>query len=172
MKKLFLLLIILFVSSISVFSETEVTSEEHSITHQMTTLVLQIAVIVLISKIFGFIFQKYLKQSRVLGELVSGMIIGPFALGGIPVFGSAFWMVKCRSISASCAACMARALSISPRQVCLGPSSAAGWFCCEESQPRRVRATVRRHRPQRTADFLVFCMLRFERLFSFISAFS
>ncbi|MFP4382646.1 MAG: cation:proton antiporter [Spirochaetia bacterium] len=52
-------------------------------THEMTILVLQLAAIIIATRIFGFIFQKYLKQPRVLGELVAGMVIGPFALGSI-----------------------------------------------------------------------------------------
>ena len=49
--------------------------------HQMTVLVFQLAVILIASRILGFVFERYLKQPRVLGELVSGMIIGPYALG-------------------------------------------------------------------------------------------
>ncbi len=51
--------------------------------HLMTLLVLQLAVIVVAVRLFGLIFSRYLKQSRVLGELVAGMVIGPFALGRI-----------------------------------------------------------------------------------------
>ncbi|MFP4426798.1 MAG: cation:proton antiporter [Spirochaetaceae bacterium] len=53
--------------------------------HQMTVLVFQLAVILIASRIFGFVFEKYLKQPRVLGELLSGMIIGPYALGQIHI---------------------------------------------------------------------------------------
>lgn len=49
----------------------------------MTTLVLQLAVIVVAARFFGFVFNRYLKQPRVLGELVAGMVIGPYLLGGI-----------------------------------------------------------------------------------------
>lgn len=54
-------------------------------THLMTVLVLQIAAIVVASRLFGFLFSRYLKQTKVLGELVAGMIIGPYALGKIPL---------------------------------------------------------------------------------------
>ncbi|MBU1240808.1 cation:proton antiporter [Myxococcota bacterium] len=50
-------------------------------THQMTRLILQLAVIVISSKIMGQIFERYLKQPRVLGELTTGIIIGPYMLG-------------------------------------------------------------------------------------------
>ena len=58
-------------------------------THEMTVLVFQLAAIIIATRLFGFVFQKYLKQPRVLGELIAGMVIGPFALGSIslPVLG-------------------------------------------------------------------------------------
>jgi len=49
--------------------------------------VLQVAVIILAAKIFGRVVSRYLKQPSVLGELVAGMIIGPFALGSVTIFG-------------------------------------------------------------------------------------
>jgi len=59
----------------------------------MTRLVLQLAVIVIAARLLGFAFDRYLKQPRVLGELIAGMIMGPYALGGltIPFFGGAFF---------------------------------------------------------------------------------
>lgn len=48
-------------------------------------LVLQIAFILAAAKIVGEITERYLKQPSVLGELVAGMIIGPYALGGISI---------------------------------------------------------------------------------------
>ncbi len=56
-----------------------------SLTHLMTVLVLQLAVIILVAKTFGFLTTRYLKQPSVLGELIAGMVIGPFALGAIPL---------------------------------------------------------------------------------------
>ena len=49
--------------------------------------VLQVAVIILAAKLFGRVVSRYLKQPSVLGELVAGMIIGPFALGSVTIFG-------------------------------------------------------------------------------------
>ncbi len=54
-------------------------------THAMTILVFQLSMIVIFSRITGFLFSRYLKGPRVLGELASGMLIGPFALGGIDI---------------------------------------------------------------------------------------
>lgn len=60
---------------------------ETGITEIVKHLVLQLAVILLAAKIAGEITERYLKQPSVLGELVAGMIIGPFALGAIELPG-------------------------------------------------------------------------------------
>ena len=64
-----------------------------NITHMMMLLVIQLAVIIIVAKIGGYAAQRYLKMPSVLGELISGMIIGPYALGAkivIPDFGPLF----------------------------------------------------------------------------------
>lgn len=69
---------------------------EHSgpgITHMMMHLMLQLAVIIIVAKLGGYLFQRFLKMPAVLGELASGMLIGPYALGGkisLPVLGVLF----------------------------------------------------------------------------------
>lgn len=55
----------------------------HNITHMMMHLIIQLAVIIVCAKIGGFVAQRYLKMPSVLGELASGMVIGPYALGGM-----------------------------------------------------------------------------------------
>ncbi len=55
----------------------------HSITHLMMILILQLGVIIIAAKMGGFLFQRFLKMPSVLGELASGMLIGPYALGGM-----------------------------------------------------------------------------------------
>jgi len=55
----------------------------HGITHMMMHLILQLAVIIIVAKIGGYLFQRFLKMPSVLGELASGMLIGPYALGGM-----------------------------------------------------------------------------------------
>ncbi len=55
----------------------------HSITHMMMHLILQLAVIIIVAKIGGYLFQRFLKMPAVLGELASGMVIGPYAFGGM-----------------------------------------------------------------------------------------
>lgn len=65
-------------------SEEPVTEEEnHNITHMMVHLILQLAVIIICAKVGGYLFQRFLKMPSVLGELASGMVIGPYALGGL-----------------------------------------------------------------------------------------
>ena len=54
-----------------------------SLPHLMTRLVLELGVIIIFAKIFGYLVTRYLKQPSVLGELMAGMLIGPYALGGI-----------------------------------------------------------------------------------------
>lgn len=50
-------------------------------TYRASHLVLQLAFILFVAKVFGELFQRYLKQPAVLGELTAGMLIGPYALG-------------------------------------------------------------------------------------------
>lgn len=61
-------------------------SEGPSHTHRMMMLVLQLGLILFAARGGGALFKK-LKLPPVLGELVAGMIIGPFLLGGIPFPG-------------------------------------------------------------------------------------
>jgi Kef-type K+ transport system membrane component KefB len=58
-------------------------------------LIAQLGFILLVAKLFGELFERFLGQSPVLGELLAGMIIGPYALGHLirlpgmqgPLFG-------------------------------------------------------------------------------------
>ena len=67
---------------------------EHS-TDAIPRLVLQLAVILAAAKFGGEISERYFKTPAVVGELAAGIIIGPFALGGvdIPWLGSLFEQV-------------------------------------------------------------------------------
>ena len=88
-------------------SEADVQAEEHevhSITHLMMHLILQLAVIIVAAKIGGYVFQKYFKMPSVLGELASGMVIGPYALGkmiDIPTLGLLFPLNTVHDFAAS-----------------------------------------------------------------------
>ncbi len=60
---------------------------EHDVIEKVTHLVFQLAVILAGAKVGGEICQRFLKTPPVLGELLVGIIIGPFALGQIPIPG-------------------------------------------------------------------------------------
>ncbi|RME04810.1 MAG: hypothetical protein D6805_01700 [Planctomycetota bacterium] len=76
---LFLLALAMFISSLLL--EVDYTHTE--ILKKMKMLVIQLAVILFAAKLMGEFFIKFLKQPAVLGELLAGVIIGPFALGSI-----------------------------------------------------------------------------------------
>ena len=60
---------------------------DQDFTELVTRLVFQLAVILVAAKIGGEVCERYLKVPPVLGELVVGIIIGPFALGGFSFLG-------------------------------------------------------------------------------------
>jgi Kef-type K+ transport system membrane component KefB len=67
-------------------------AEAGDVTEIVTRLLIQLAVILFAAKLAGEIATRYLKLPSVLAELGAGVIIGPFALGGIaiPGFGPLF----------------------------------------------------------------------------------
>ena len=76
---------------------------EHGITHEITLLVLQLALIIFVARISGEIFERYLKQPSVLGELLAGVLFGPYLLGAdlsLPVVGLVFPPLAPESIEA------------------------------------------------------------------------
>ncbi len=79
-----LFLIIFLITAFSSLGASEaISGSDPDMTHLMTVLVLQLAIVVISARLVGYLFFTYLKQPRVLGELVAGMIIGPYALGSI-----------------------------------------------------------------------------------------
>ncbi len=62
--------------------------EEREITEVVTLLVLQLGVILILAKLGGEIFTRYLKLPAVIGELLIGVAIGPFALGDVIDLGT------------------------------------------------------------------------------------
>ena len=60
---------------------------EESITEIVTHLVFGLAVILAAAKFSGELTERYLKQPSVLGELVAGIVIGPFLLGSLDLPG-------------------------------------------------------------------------------------
>lgn len=57
--------------------------EHGGVTEIVMQFALQLGVILLVAKVAGEITERWLKQPSVLGELVAGVIIGPYALGGM-----------------------------------------------------------------------------------------
>ena len=60
---------------------------EESPLHIVAELALELAMILIAAKIGGEICERYLKIPAVLGELAAGVLISPFAFGGIHWFG-------------------------------------------------------------------------------------
>ncbi len=54
----------------------------------MAAFIFQLSVILVAAKLGGIIFQRFLKLPDVLGELCAGMVIGPYALGGLSFAGA------------------------------------------------------------------------------------
>ncbi|MBT1705861.1 cation:proton antiporter domain-containing protein [Chryseosolibacter indicus] len=55
-------------------------SFSHNLTHPLALLILQIISIILVSRFFGFIFNK-IGQPTVIGEIVAGIVLGPSLMG-------------------------------------------------------------------------------------------
>ncbi len=62
-------------------------ADPEALTHLMVMVALQLAVIIASAKLMGEFFERVLKQPAVLGELAAGLIIGPYALGGMSFGG-------------------------------------------------------------------------------------
>ncbi|MDD5069643.1 MAG: cation:proton antiporter [Candidatus Omnitrophica bacterium] len=60
--------------------------EESNLTEKMAMLVFQLSFILIAAWCGGFVFEK-LKLPKVLGEIFSGTIIGPYCFGAIPFWG-------------------------------------------------------------------------------------
>ncbi len=79
-----LLSIIFFLTPGIIFANESATSP--NIVHQMMVLIFQIGIIIFASRTGGILFEK-IKLPSVLGELSSGILIGPYMLGAIPLPG-------------------------------------------------------------------------------------
>ncbi len=67
--------------------------EAHGITEIIVRLVFEVSFILLLAKVAGEFTERFLKQPGVLGELVAGIILGPYALGSkiqLPHLGPLF----------------------------------------------------------------------------------
>lgn len=59
-----------------------------------TRLAFQVAAIVIAAKGLGRLSERWLRQPSVVGELLAGIVIGPYALGGLSVGPMRFWGVE------------------------------------------------------------------------------
>lgn len=80
-KILFLFSILFLITILPLAASTEEGGDP--ILHKMVMLVFQVAVIIVVARLAGMFFSRVLKQPSSLGEIVAGMIIGPYALGQI-----------------------------------------------------------------------------------------
>ncbi len=55
-------------------------SFHESLVHPLATLILQVVAIILVSRVFGFIFNK-IGQPTVIGEIIAGIVLGPSVVG-------------------------------------------------------------------------------------------
>lgn len=79
-KKFFLISFLLFISCCFANGGQE------EIVERMPNLVIQLGLIIFAARLGAIIFEKF-KIPGVLGELFIGIIIGPFLLGGLPLYG-------------------------------------------------------------------------------------
>ena len=71
---------------------------EGDITARMGNLVIQIGILLFVVRFFGFLAKK-VRISSVLGELIAGVVIGPYALGAIPLPGFPSGIFSLNSVS-------------------------------------------------------------------------
>ena len=87
MRKKNILIIVLFILfSVTLFASTGESTED-SLMHKMTVLIFQLSIIVISARLVGYLVERFIKLPRVLGEILAGMMIGPFALGRFMQFG-------------------------------------------------------------------------------------
>eukprot|EP00027_Filamoeba_sp_ATCC50430_P004815 CAMPEP_0168560814 /NCGR_PEP_ID=MMETSP0413-20121227/11262_1 /TAXON_ID=136452 /ORGANISM="Filamoeba nolandi, Strain NC-AS-23-1" /LENGTH=792 /DNA_ID=CAMNT_0008592143 /DNA_START=9 /DNA_END=2387 /DNA_ORIENTATION=- len=55
---------------------------------ELSLFLLEVMTIIVLSRVLSFFMKKYLKQPSVVAELISGIILGPTALGKIPNFSA------------------------------------------------------------------------------------
>ena len=87
-KRLAFVLAVGFNTCLSAFAAGVVDPEAGGMTHKMTMLAIQVGIILFAARLGGMLAEK-IKMPGVLGELFAGIVIGPYALGGVG-FGSFF----------------------------------------------------------------------------------
>ncbi|MFW5812122.1 MAG: cation:proton antiporter, partial [Alkalispirochaetaceae bacterium] len=79
---LFLLLLLLVPTLLSAAEGMQ----DVSMTHEVTRLILQLGVIVLAAKLSGAVAER-LRTPALIGEVSVGLLLGPYALGSLPIPG-------------------------------------------------------------------------------------
>ncbi len=87
-KRLAFVLTVGFTTCLTAFASGAAESEGGGMTHKMTMLAIQVGIILFAARLGGMLAEK-VKMPGVLGELFAGIVIGPYALGGIGI-GSFF----------------------------------------------------------------------------------
>ena len=82
----FLLFCFALFGSVSVFAATNVDAASHGLIDRLAGLVLQLAVILFSARVAGRLFEK-IRMPAVLGEIIAGLVIGPYCLGSVPIPG-------------------------------------------------------------------------------------
>ena len=77
---------LIFLTLFCLFTVNAFASGGGELTHQLTNLVMQLGVILIVARVFGNLFEK-IKLPSVLGEVFAGILIGPYLLGSIPFLG-------------------------------------------------------------------------------------
>ena len=83
MKRICLLLLLLIGASVMLFANS---GEESELTLQMTSLVLELGIVIFAVRAGGALAAK-IGMPSVIGELLTGVLIGPYALGSLPIPG-------------------------------------------------------------------------------------
>ena len=67
----------------------------------LVRFILQLGLLIVFTRLGGFWLRRWLRLPGVLGELLTGMIIGPYALGrlGWPIVGSLFSLTDAGAVS-------------------------------------------------------------------------
>ncbi|MDR0308026.1 MAG: cation:proton antiporter [Chitinispirillales bacterium] len=100
MKKVFIPIILISLISIPIFAaKAPVEGEEIQMIDIVTLLIFQLGIVVIAARIGGLFFE-WLRIPSVLGELLIGVVIGPYFLGGValPGFPQGFFPISTATV--------------------------------------------------------------------------
>jgi fructose-specific phosphotransferase system IIA component len=82
-KSKFILLFLFILIPLFLFGNSNGNAESSNISEKMLLLIFQLSVIIFSTYLLGKIFNRYLKLPTVIGEILAGVIIGPYLLGSV-----------------------------------------------------------------------------------------